>query len=116
MISFTLLLMFSCNKDAVVETNTCKVSNPVENLPWLKSRINLILTSNPDVSKYQYISIAEYKGETVFIFGNCNPLVISDFQVYSCSNVFLGNVGVIPSNELLNRKTLWRTPNSLCSL
>jgi len=108
-----LTLIFSCKKDT--SGNTCGVDNPLEDLPWLKSRIAIISGSNPQTAKYQFVSQANYRGNTVFIFGNCDPLALSVFPVVSCANINIGNVGEIPADSLLNQVTIWKMPDSLCN-
>ncbi len=116
MISFITLIVFSCNKnEQPADTNTCGVANPVVDLPWLKSRIDALFISNPETVRYQYVAKADYRGKTVFIFGNCDPLAVSVFPVFNCSNVQLGTVGQIPLDSLKNQRTLWKTQNSLCN-
>lgn len=116
MIILITLIVFSCYKtQQVTNVNTCGVANPVQDLPWLKNRIEALLTSSAQTIRYQYVSQADYRGKTVFIFSNCDPLSLSVFPVYNCSNVQLGTVGQIPSDSLKNRKTLWKTQNSLCN-
>lgn len=116
MIILITLLLFSCykNQQQVVNVNTCGVTNPVEDLSWLKDRIDALLT-NAQTVRYQYVSQADYRGKTVFIFGNCDPLSLSVFPVINCSNVQLGTVGQIPVDSLKNQRTLWKTQNSLCN-
>lgn len=114
-IVLALVLVFSCKKEIITtSSNTCNVSNPVEDLPWLKARINSILT-NPDASKYQYVAIASYNSQTVFIFGNCDPLSINPIPAYNCSGALLGNIGDIPPAGIKNQKTLWKASNSVCN-
>jgi hypothetical protein len=105
--------VFSCERDDF--NNTCNVDDPVEDLPWLRERISTILVTNPEIAKYQYISMSEYNGETVFMFGNCDPLAISVFPIFNCSNVQLGFLGEIPADSLLNREIIWKTEDSACS-
>jgi hypothetical protein len=111
----TILLIFSCKKEVITTTsNTCNVSNPVEDLPWLKARINSILV-NPDAARYQYVSIADYNSQTIFIFGNCDPLALTVAPAYSCSGTFLGNIGDLPPVNIKNQKPLWKASNSVCN-
>jgi hypothetical protein len=109
-------IIFSCKKDTKAPSNTCGVASPAQDLPWLKTSISQLLTSNPQMLKYQYVLIADYKGESVFIFGNCDPLAISAFSVFNCSGVKLGEVGDIPPADLKNQKTLWKASDSVCNL
>lgn len=112
----TILLIFSCKKEiTTTSSGKCNVANPIEDLPWLKARINSILI-NPDASKYQYVSIADYNSQTIFIFGNCDPLAITVTPAYSCTGTLLGNIGgdIAPA-DIKNQKPLWKAANSLCN-
>lgn len=110
------MLVFSCSKDEKsTNNNTCNVSNPAQDLPWLKNRIGSLVTSDPALAKYQYVQQAEYRSKTVFIFGNCDPASFTIFPVYSCDNIQLGNVGIIPADSLLNMRTIWKSQDSLCN-
>lgn len=112
-----VMFVFSCSqKDNTTNVNTCNVSNPAEDLPWLKNRIGSIITSDPSRAKYQYVQQAEYRKNTVFIFGSCDPASFSTLPVYSCENKMLGNVGAIPADSLLNRTTIWKSQDSVCNL
>jgi hypothetical protein len=111
-----LTMLLSCNKDTSTRNvNTCNVANPAEDLPWLKTRIGNLVISDPNTIRYQYVQQADYNGETVFIFGNCDPMALSLFPVYTCTGAFLGNVGTVPATSLLNKKTLWKSQDSLCT-
>jgi hypothetical protein len=108
-----MMTVFSCERDDF--NNTCNVDDPVEDLPWLRERISTILVTNPEIAKYQYISMAEYNGETVFMFGNCDPLALSVFPIFNCSDVLIGTLGEIPADSLLNSEIVWKTEDSLCN-
>jgi hypothetical protein len=108
-----LLLVFSCEKD-ILSDNTCNVDNPLEQLDWLKDTVQNIGQSNPEWAKYYLISMAKYKGETVFIESNCNPLANSVFPVLNCSGELLGVLGEIPMESLSDRNVIWRSVNSAC--
>lgn len=107
------VILLSCQ--TTEPENTCNVANPAEDLVWLKERINLILANDPAASRFQYVSMAEYRGNNVFIIGNCNPAIISVFPVFDCSGEHLGDVGQIPSDSLLNRQVIWKTQDSECT-
>jgi hypothetical protein len=113
MIFSVFLLFFSCDKDHMSD-NTCNVSNPLKELEWLKSTIQNIEQLSPDASKYYYISMAKYNGETVFIEGNCDPLANSVLPVLSCNGEQLGVLGEINPDSLTDRKVIWKTANSVC--
>jgi hypothetical protein len=108
------LFIFSCEKDYLSD-NTCNVSNPLKELPWLKSAIQNIEQLSPDESKYSYISMAKYNGETVFIESNCNPVADSVFPVLNCAGQKIGIMGEISPDSLINRKVIWKPANSVCN-
>ena len=115
-----LVLVFiyivSCGNDDNSIINTCSVANPLEELEWLKKIIEDIEQSTlvDDV----FISQANYKGETVFIIGNCCDLCNSVIPVYNCTGDLINILGC--SNEqinfnILNRDTvIWNSENFLC--
>ena len=101
-----LSVMLSCDKDES-KSDPCDVSNPIEELAWLKATID-------DLSEYSYIMIADYNGETVFYFGNCNPLANSVSSVYNCNGDFIGYTNDIRS-EITNDRLLWKHEDSECN-
>jgi hypothetical protein len=113
-IYFGLLLVFSCEKDFVVD-NTCNVKNPTEELLWLNNSIQSLERLGPDKNKYFLISMATYKGETVFIHSNCDPVGNSVFPVMNCAGELLGFLGEISPDSLINRKVIWKSHNTVCS-
>jgi len=102
----TLLVFFSCEKEDS-ESNACNVSDPAEELLWLKS----ILT---DLSEFDYIMVANYKGSTVFYNGNCNPVVNYVSVVYNCDGDVIANTYDI-RGELSNDRLLWKHADSKCN-
>lgn len=100
-----LILIFSCDNEES-ENNFCDVSNPTEELSWLKTMIN-------NFSDYEYIMVANYEGETVFYNVNCNPLVNSASTVFNCSGDFIGNTNDI-RDDLSNERLIWKHANSKC--
>lgn len=109
-----VIIIVSC-KGEIENNNTCNVSDPIEDLPWLRERIGLIISGNQQLARYQYISMAEYRGETVFMFGNCDPLAISIFPIFNCKNERIGALGEIPADSLFNREIIWKTEDSACN-
>ena len=108
LIAFTV--MFSCKKDS---DNTCNVSNPAEDLAWLKNTIE-DLKSLPDGGMYSYISMAMYNGETVFLMGYCNPAANYVTPVFNCSGDSIGLIGEISMDSLTDQQVIWKSENSLC--
>ncbi|MEP1487999.1 MAG: hypothetical protein ABJK28_06200 [Algibacter sp.] len=101
--------------------NTCSVSDPIEDLDWLKTLIE-------DTQKYRgfqegdiYISQVEYEENTLFIFGNCCATCNSVFSVYNCEGDIIGRLGydveddfVYPFDLLALSSIIWTPPNFIC--
>lgn len=104
-IIFTLIIIGSCKKE---ESNSlCYVSNPIEELDWLKIMIN-------DFSDYDYIMKANYNGETVFYNGNCNPAANYVSTVYNCNGDAIGYTNDL-WDELSNDVLVWQNQESKCN-
>lgn len=108
MIGFSVLI--SCTKDDDPAKNKCNVSNPVEEISWLKKEIDSLKND-----EYSYYVIAVYKGETVFINGNCNPSADYMSLVKNCNGDMLGYANVL-DNELSDKRIIWKSKNYRCSL
>ena len=106
-IPFSVALV-SCEKDD--NGNNCNVSDPAEDLEWLKQEID-----NIKQDEYAYYVMAKYKGQTVFYNGNCNPTINYASIVKNCDGDSLGY-----TNDLYDRLTelsvLWKHENSKCDL
>ncbi len=91
------------------------VDDPVKELPWIKERMNTMVTSSPETAKYKYVTIGEYDGQTVFLFGDCDPLALSVLPIYNCSGDFVANFGDFPLEKLSLGEVIWKTEDSECS-
>ena len=96
-----------CNKDS--HNNKCNVSNPAEELDWLKEAIG-----NVKQDEYSYYAMASYKGETVFFFGNCNPVINYISILRNCNGDDIGNTNDL-YDELTDITILWKHENSKCN-
>jgi hypothetical protein len=105
------IVLISCekNENKDTETNKCNVSNPVEDLDWLNKEID-----NVKQDEYSYYVMATYKGEAVFYYGNCNPLIQYISIVRSCAGDSLGLTADL-YDELTEKSTLWKHANSKCN-
>jgi hypothetical protein len=111
---FTAILMiFSCEPDENFD-NSCDVRNPVEDLDWLNTRIRQLESLDPNTGRYQFVSMAKYRGNSVFIFENCDPLAVSVSPVINCNNEQLGFTGSIPLDSLIDKKVIWKPAGSAC--
>lgn len=118
-LTLLLLTMLSCKDDDVDKlSNSCQVSNPVEDLEWLKEKIEeLIAQTDSEFLKYFYVSQNTYMGKTVFIFPNCCPTCNTAIPVYDCEGNPIGFVGddSISTNILNNDTIIWNPENFSCN-
>lgn len=102
------LTLVSCDDDDNSFENKCNVSDPVEELAWLKAEID-----DMSQDEYAYYVMANYKGEAVFYNGNCNPVINYASIVKNCSGEELGNRYDL-ENDLTDITILWQHEESEC--
>ncbi len=108
-ILFCLILNFAClEKDE--PTTACGVTDPVENLPWLKQ-----LAANAasgGLSEYAYITQAKYKGKRLFYLGICCPACSWALILYDCEGNRINEE--ISFDDLEDSAVIWHTENYQC--
>jgi hypothetical protein len=116
---FGLLMMaaMACKDDKVTNdiveplvAGVCDVTDPVNELAWLKARIADLKSS--DIADYFYVVQAEYEGLPVFFIRTCHPAATVLANPYDCE----GNV--IKSDDaafkVTNSKIIWNTDGFVC--
>jgi hypothetical protein len=103
--------LISCEKDNNKDSgnNTCNVTNPAEDIGWLKEAID-----NAKQDEYSYYVMANYKGETVFYYGNCNPAANYVSIIRNCNGDNLGYTNDL-RDELTDKTILWKHEASKCN-
>jgi hypothetical protein len=95
-----LIVLLSCNHDEpghICLVNTCLVKDPATELDWLKATIENGKSSPSDLSKYFFLSMAVYNGNTVFMWENCCPFCDTlPPIVQNCSGEPIGYVSDLP--------------------
>ena len=112
-ISLSFALVSCQNSEGPV---SCGVENPVQDLPWLKEKVEELAQS--DFSQYFFVEEAKYEGNTVFVFQNCCPFCNSVVSVYSCEGVLLGYLSdqnSIKPSKLSFVRIAWKSANSTCN-
>ena len=112
------LMAFSCEKEeAIVLTSICAVTNPTEELAWLKAEINSREQSTSDINKYFYIQQAEYNGQVIFIYNNCCPMCNTIIPAYNCQGelLFYLNQDLEESKKIKNTKVIWQPKDFACT-
>ncbi len=105
-----LTLLFSCEEDDNSNSDDiCNVSDPIEELDWLKEAIESMKDD-----EYLYCKMAKYKGKTVFFWGSCDPLANGSSIVVSCSGENLGYTNDL-YDELTEMAVIWKHEDSQCN-
>jgi hypothetical protein len=110
--------MTSCNySDNDDRNNTCNVSNPIEDLTWLKDKITELEQTSSYESGEIYISQANYNGNTVFIMGNCCAVCNTIVPIYNCEGESIGYIGddTFDSTILEKDVIIWKPENFVCN-
>ena len=116
--AFLLFIMTSCNySDNDDNNNTCNVSNPIEDLTWLKDKITELEQTSSYESGEIYISQANYNGNTVFIMGNCCAVCNTIVPIYNCEGESIGYIGddTFDSTILEKDVIIWKPENFVCN-
>lgn len=111
LLSLLALAIFSCDKEDEEPATACGVSDPIENLQWLK-QMKEEAAALGESSQYSYIMQAVYEGETVFYNGFCCPHCNWILTLYDCSGNAIEKDYSISDVEKIT--VLWRPDNSVC--
>ncbi|WP_442264873.1 hypothetical protein ACSIGC_11015 [Tenacibaculum sp. ZS6-P6] len=114
-----LFILFNCS-DKEIENNinlVCSVEKPIEDLSWLKSKIEIINNST-ELSKYNYIVQIKHNNEMKFVLANCNPAINSVFEVKNCSGITTNIVGSrvedVPFETFEQGTIIWKSNQIEC--
>lgn len=89
-------------------SNSCNVLNPVEEIGWLKSAIESVKND-----EYAYYVMGNYKGETVFYYGNCNPVIDYVSVIKNCNGDNLGYLNE-KLGDIKDKTIIWKHKDSMC--
>ncbi|MEM9077025.1 MAG: DUF4377 domain-containing protein [Bacteroidota bacterium] len=94
----------------------CTFENAAEDLEWLESEIERRLLNIDEQTKYCYISQAEYKGEPVFLYFDCNPAVNKVIPVFNCLGESIGILGdgILAQDDFSNFAIIWQPDDFAC--
>ena len=110
-ILFCLVLSFSC-KDNEDPATACGVSDPVENIPWIKQWAEE--SAKGGLAEFSYIAQAKYKGKRVLYWGSCCPMCLWALILRDCSGDRIE--GDYTFDDLEDVKVIWEPENSQCAL
>ena len=113
-VSLLLVLAATSCHDECIDTWGCGVTDPAEELLWLKERIDELQRARPTLTKYSYVQQAELKGQTVFVIDNCCPFCNSRPMIFNCAGEELAEQGI--RSLIRNEKVVWKPADSECTL
>lgn len=106
-------LIVSCDeKEENASPVICGVENPIENLSWLKEKIDTFSkTTGVGIQIFQ----ATYQNETVFIVDDCMNCADALIQVYNCQGDVICQLGGFAGlntcpdfdKEVSNQELIW---------
>lgn len=114
---FLLFAILSCSSDdSLPIIAACDVDNPIEDLAWLQSRVQVLRDNETEESQFFFVSQATFQGETVFIFDNCCPFCNTVAPVFNCSGEQLGLLNnEVPQDELTGLQIVYRPNDFACT-
>lgn len=103
-------MQFSCN------TNDNDISEiSLERPLWLETEIKSREQDTSEDINYCYILEGEYENETVFIFGDCNPVLNKITPVYNYQGDSIGFLEVdFLSDTITNNCLIWKPDEFSC--
>lgn len=108
-IALLLLIAVSACKYNEVPKFACDVSDPANNLPWLKERIHEIEQSS--LRQYFRVEKVEYDGEIGFYVSSCCPLCSTVPLFYKCSG---DSILITDPSKLVVKGVIWQPSDYSC--
>ncbi len=115
LLMFILFLTITCSSDNISVLPTCGVDNPSQELDWLKSEIDRRNANPSEDMKYCYIVQATLKGQDVFIYEDCNPLIDKAIFILDCEGNSI-ETSDTSFADLENRNVIWKPNDFVCAL
>ncbi|WP_422083855.1 hypothetical protein [Ulvibacterium sp.] len=113
---FALFALLSCSNDNDIIRPACGVDNPAKELSWLKTEIDNREANITEDTKYCYITQADYKGQTVFVYQDCNPLIDKGIPILDCEGNWIDRTeeNRFALRDLENQIIIWRPALFVC--
>ncbi|WP_057939741.1 hypothetical protein [Algoriphagus resistens] len=106
---FCLLFSFACDEKEDPAT-ACGVSDPIENIPWLKQWAEE--SAKESMAEFSYIAQAKYKGKRVFYWGSCCPNCSWALVLRDCEGDRINDE--ISFDDLEDTQIIWDPEDSQC--
>jgi hypothetical protein len=115
-LAIIMLLFATCTDHDLTTTGVCGVSDPANELAWLKAEIRVLDQSrDKNTHRYFYVSQATYQNQTVFIFGNCCPNCNTITPIKNCYGELLNNSIAEINGSITGEQILWASEDNECS-
>lgn len=111
-----LLVLQSCSDDDDMIRPACGVDNPAKELSCLRTEINNREANITEDTKYCYITQGEYKGQTVFVYRDCNPLIDKGIPILDCDGNWIDRTeeNRFALSDLENQIIIWKPAVFVC--
>lgn len=111
-----LLVLQSCSDDDDMIRPACGVDNPAKEISWLRAEIDNREANITEDTKYCYITQAEYKGQTVFVYQDCNPLIDKGIPILDCDGNWIDRTeeNRFALRDLENQIIIWKPAVFVC--
>lgn len=115
LLGLLLTLLISCQQNELLEfearsSAACDVTNPVEELAWLKAMIQTAANPAPnDACSLIAIRQGNYQGQTVYItsIGGALCCPCAGSAIYNCQGELILVCNVKEESKIKNLKTVW---------
>jgi len=109
---FLVLILTGCTHHDLPPA-ACGSVDPQANLPRLAEKIHEL--NDNELSRYNYITTAQYESQTVFIVKNCCPFCLSVFEVYDCQGNALFVLSEDTQEKMSGERLVWAAEESECN-
>ena len=117
---FVALFFVACSDDGFVffELQACNTDNALTELDWLRQEIQKRSKDFSEDAKYCYITMASARGQTVFLYKDCNPLIDKVIPIFDCQGNELGFLGDedFQFKVIEDERIIFSPPNFACQL
>jgi len=117
-ISLFLFAFAACDCEESPE-QTCGTLNPTEDLAWLKTAIeSWDQYKSEDYYTFMYVQQGMYRGQQIFLFGNCCPFCNTTVPIYNCEGELLWYAGSEPekTEKITDLKVIWKPDGFQCTI
>ncbi|TMM56159.1 hypothetical protein FEE95_16165 [Maribacter algarum] len=114
---YILFVLLSCSDNDDTIMPACGVNNPIQELEWLRTEIERRKANPNEDMKYCYIIQAEFNGEDIFVYEDCNPFVDKAIPFFNCEGTMINTQdNPIGFDDIRNKVIIWKPKNFVCNI